>query len=184
MRRAAPYLIGLALGFALAPLRDQTEAADAGTLEYAVKANFLYKFGDYVSWPPDALGPEENALPLCVVGDDPFGKVLDDAVKGEHVGKHAIAVKRMTEVTPDAVCRILFARTPAALKAVAGSAVLTISEAAGDEVATGAVITFVIRNNRVRFAIDQQAAAANGLEISSKLLELAVAVTPRTGSGR
>jgi hypothetical protein len=35
------------------------------------------------------------------------------------------------------------------------------------------IIEFVIENNRVRFNIDDQAAAANGLVISSQLLNLA-----------
>jgi hypothetical protein len=56
--------------------------------------------------------------------------------------------------------------------------VLTVTdESLGRE--TGGVITFAVRDNRVRFRIDTAAAAQNGLTVSSKLLSLALNV--RTG---
>lgn len=163
----------------IAPGNGWVRAADQGTIEYAVKANFLYKFSDYVAWPADALGADGAEVGLCVVGDDPFGAVLDTAVAGERIARHPIALKRLKAFSADAGCRVLYTKQPEALKAAAGLAVLTISEGPA---AGSAVITFVIRNNRVRFEIDQQAAALNKLEISSKLLELAVSVKPRVGS--
>jgi hypothetical protein len=41
------------------------------------------------------------------------------------------------------------------------------------------IINFVIRDDRVRFEIDDAEAARRGLTISSKLLSLAVSVKPR-----
>jgi hypothetical protein len=41
------------------------------------------------------------------------------------------------------------------------------------------IIDFVVRDNRVRFDINDEAAAQNGLVISSKLLNLALNVKPR-----
>ncbi len=148
-------------------------AADPGTLEYAVKANFLYKFGDYVTWPPGAQGGDGAPVNLCLVGPDPFGRVLDDAVKGERIGTHPVQVRRIPRAEEN--CHIVFTRSdPDVVKAVKGRPVLTISEGNA-----GAVITFVIRDNRVRFEIDQQAAATNGLDISSRLLALAALVKPK-----
>jgi hypothetical protein len=57
--------------------------------------------------------------------------------------------------------------------------VLTVTDSARDEPARG-IINFLIQNNRVRFEIDNGAAAESGLTISSKLLSLAVSVKPRT----
>jgi hypothetical protein len=48
---------------------------------------------------------------------------------------------------------------------------------------THGIIHFVIRGNRVRFVIDDAAAAKNGMTISSKLMRLALAVHLR-GGGR
>ncbi len=39
---------------------------------------------------------------------------------------------------------------------------------------SGGAINFVIRDNKIRFTINAEAAGASGLELSSKLLSLAV----------
>jgi len=57
--------------------------------------------------------------------------------------------------------------------------VLTITDAPADARDTG-IINFVIRDNRVRFEIDLDAAARNQLTISSKLLSLATKVRARS----
>ena len=43
------------------------------------------------------------------------------------------------------------------------------------------MINFVLKDNRVRFIVDDDAAAQSGLTISSKLLSVALAVKPRGG---
>ena len=60
---------------------------------------------------------------------------------------------------------------------MAGKPVLTVTDAADDAGAKG-MINFVIAAGRVRFEIDDVAARAGGLVISSKLLSLAVSVKP------
>lgn len=165
--KIAAYALGVLAAAQSAP------AADPGTLEYAVKANFLYKFGDYVTWPAGTLGGDSAPVNLCVVGPDPFGRVLDEAVMGERIAAHPVQVRRIPRA--DENCHVVFTRSdPDAVNAVKGRPVLTISEGNA-----GAVITFVIRDNRVRFEIDQQAAAVNGLDVSSRLLALAVRVKPK-----
>jgi hypothetical protein len=67
----------------------------------------------------------------------------------------------------------------AALEAVRGTPVLTVTDSERYGGPAG-IVNFVVLNNRVRFEIDEDAAAANGLVVSSKLLSLAVAVRPRT----
>lgn len=161
----------------------QSGSAAEASIEYAVKANLLYKFGEYISWPAEALGPPGAPATLCIVGDNPFGETLDKAVSGERIGEHPAEVKRLDAAAAETLCHILFTRGSAhqsiaeALRAVAGHPMLTITEAFNFG-AGGGVINFVVRDNRVRFEIDQQAAAVNRLEISSKLLGLAVAVKP------
>jgi hypothetical protein len=48
-----------------------------------------------------------------------------------------------------------------------------------DGAATAGIIHFVVRDNRVRFTVDDEAAAQSGLAISSRLLNVALAVKPR-----
>ncbi|MGZ8186959.1 MAG: YfiR family protein [Methylobacter sp.] len=56
---------------------------------------------------------------------------------------------------------------------------LTVTDA-GDSEPGAAIINFVIADSRVRFTINDEAAAQNGLVISSKLMSLALNVKKRT----
>jgi len=160
---------------------EPSRAADAGSLEYAVKANFLYKFGDYVTWPPEGLGEAGAPVNLCIAGDDPFGNALDELVAGEKIAGRPIAVVRLEIARADSQCQIAFTRGSAqqsindVLAAFAGRPVLTITEASNFG-AGGGVIHFILRDNRVRFEINQKTATDTGLGISSRLLQLAVVV--------
>ena len=168
-----------AVWLALAPATGA--AADAGSLEYAVKANYLYKFAAYVEWPASAFASPASPLKLCVVGEDPFGALLDQAVSGQRVNGRPVAIQRLKSLARDADCHILYlgqsspqlaAQTVDALR---GSRMLTVSDAPG----VGAVVSFIVRDRRGRFSIDDDAAAQTGLVISSKLLDLALSVKPR-----
>jgi hypothetical protein len=64
-----------------------------------------------------------------------------------------------------------------ALDKVRGAPVLTVTDGASDTGSRG-MVNFVLRDNRVRFEIDEISASQSGLMISSKLLSLAV---PREG---
>ena len=152
--------------------------ADKAPPEYAVKAAYLYKFAPFVEWPPRAFTGVSSPFVICVIGQDPFGAVLDEAVRGQRVDGRTIQVRRIASADP-AGCQILFIGraspqvTAQVLRAVAGQALLTVSDERGD---TPAMIQFVVRDGRVRFRIDAAAAEANGLPISSKLLGLALSV--------
>jgi YfiR/HmsC-like len=148
------------------------------SLEIAIKATDLYKFAAFVDWPPSAFaGPAEPTV-LCIAGDDPFGPVLDQAVRGQRIGQRPIVVMRLDRVERGVACHVLFVapsrkQTPAdVLDKVRGQSVLTVTDAA-DGPARG-MIDFVLKDSRVRFRVDPRAAERGGLMISSKLLGLAV----------
>jgi hypothetical protein len=94
----------------------------------------------------------------------------------------------MKTVERESGCQIVYLggsptqSVPKALIALKGAHVLTVTDAAngGDR----GMIHFVVTGNRVRFYVDDQAAAQNGLAISSKLLSLALAVKPRGAEAR
>jgi hypothetical protein len=152
--------------------------AQNASLEWPIKATYLYKIASFVDWPPEALGPPDAPVPLCIVGDDPFGELLDRAVADARVAQHPLVVRRLPTVGRGSGCRILYAAgsraQPAAaiLAAVQGEPVLTVTDAALG--GTGGIVHFLVLDNRVRFDIDAVATAENRLAISSKLLSLAV----------
>jgi hypothetical protein len=160
--------------------------AETESVEYSVKAAYLAKFGIYVEWPGTAFSTPGSAFSLCVVGDDPFGATLDTAVAGQRIDGRPIQVRRLKTAGRDSACHILYignvetARAAQIAESVRGSAVLTVSDARSTGNGVG-VINFVLRDNRVRFNIDEDAATQNGLNISSKLLGLALAVKSKQG---
>ena len=121
---------------------------------------------------------------LCIVGEDPFGSVLDKAVSGQQIGTRPIEVRRLKTVGRDSGCQVLYVGVSEAprigqiVETLRGSGVLTVSDGRAPGSAAG-IINFVIQNDRVRFDIDDAAAAQNGLAISSKLLDIALHVKRR-----
>jgi len=162
------------------PFAMSSAKAGAAGLEYAVKANYLYKFAAFVTWPPQAFASELAPFTICVAGTDPFGSALAVAVRGQRIGTHPVAIRRMQRVDSVAGCHVLFAggtrtqTTADMLHAVGRQPVLTVVDE--QQGASDSIIRFVVRGGRVRFIINRGAAGEAGVTISSKLLDLAVAV--------
>ena len=184
MGRTAPLRTYAALGLALAALAGAPKAR-AASLEYPVKAAFLYKFAPFVEWPPTAFESAASPLTLCVVGFDPFGAVLDDAVFGQRVGQHQLVVRRLEAVGAGSGCHIAYlsgSKTQSVaegLAALQGAPTLTVTDQSMGS--TRGAIHFVIKDDRVRFHIDDVTAARGGMNISSKLMRLALSVRLRKG---
>jgi hypothetical protein len=177
--------IGLATVRVFCAIVVMTASAQAlEATESAIKAAFLYKFGFFVKWPQAAFAANDSPINLCIVGDDPFGSLLDDTIKGQKIGERTIVVHRMNAVAPDSGCHIAYIANSAdthssrLLATLRGRDVLTVTDARTGEGDVG-IINFVIKDNRVRFDIDEDAAASGGLVISSRLLEVALEVKSR-----
>jgi hypothetical protein len=153
----------------------------AEPLAAQVKAAFLYKFGDYVEWPQAAL-PTAGNFNICVVADSTFAQVLTGIASGEHVRGRPLVFKQV-ELGGDADCQIAYIGSvpDAEMAAVQNAAIAkhTLTVTDNRSGTARGIINFVIRDNRIRFEIDDKTAAASGLDISSKLMGLAVAVRSR-----
>lgn len=156
-----------------------------GSLEYKVKAAFLYKFIAYVDWPATAFSSSTSPFSICLTdSNEQFNATLKKMASGGNVNGHPIVIQQITPEENEADCHILYLgasdpqRATEVAEAVRGANVLTVSNSAPQ-----GIIDFVIADNRVRFNIDDEAAAQNGLVISSKLLSLAVNVKRRESKG-
>jgi hypothetical protein len=149
--------------------------AYASPSEYQVKAVFLFNFAQFVNWPAESFPRPDAPFVIGVLGEDPFGARLDDAVRGEQVEGRALVIERFRSVGEIRNCNILFigstetAHLSEILAALKGRSVLTVSDAdpAGPR---GVMIRLVNENNRIRLRIDVAAAKDSNLTISSKLL--------------
>lgn len=171
----------VALGIALCATGGARAKAQPGeTLETSIKAAFLYKYGGFVEWPPQAFAGPAAPLVVCVIGRDPFGPALDRVARGRTVGDRSVSVRRFDVLTADSPCHIAYVgggprqSVTAALAAAEARPILTVTDE--DRGAARGAVHFVSTGGRVRFHIDEAEARRRGLQISSKLLNLALSV--------
>jgi hypothetical protein len=153
-------------------------AAAPAASEYEIKAAFLLHFSRFVEWPASAFATPDAPLFICLLGDDPFGPVLEEIVRNESVNSHAITVKRDRLAGDVDRCHILFIGRSAEplqrriLDQVQGKSILTVSD---EEEFTrrGGVIGFVTVNGKVKLQVNRSSAQRADLRISSRLLRLA-----------
>ena len=147
--------------------------------EYKVKALFLYNFAKFVEWPDEVFRGPTDSITLCVLGVDPFGAALDDAVNFRFVGRRPLVVRRISEPRRVAGCQVLFVsssernRLEAIFDAVRNASVLTIGESSNFISAGGAIRFLLVEGNKVRFEINPQEAISQRLRISPNVLNLA-----------
>lgn len=164
------------LGAAALALLAAPAPAVAPPSDVAVKAAFLTKFPAYVAWPAGARPRPGGPVQICLVGGDPFGRLLDEAARGQQVDGHPLQVRRLAAPGSAGGCHVAYS-SPAMLQGLQGKPVLTVTDARAG--AQGGMIHFVIHRGRVRFNIDQALAARNGVGISSRLLGIALNVRQR-----
>jgi hypothetical protein len=158
-----------------------SSGAAAATSEYEVKAAFLVNFAKFVEWPASVFGSAAAPVLIGVVGDDPFGRGIDDAVRGKFLDGRSITVERVDWREDLTGFQIVFIsgseqrRLKDILRPLESTSVLTVSDM-GDFCRNGGVIAFVSVDQRVRFEVNGAAARRQGLKVSSKLLSLATTV--------
>jgi hypothetical protein len=182
--RSTPMAVW-ALGALVLPLifacSNRSIAQSKGPTEYEIKAAFLYNFAKFIAWPPSAFNETHQQFSVCVLGPDPFGKSLENAVLGKTIAERSVILTRARQLKDLPTCHILFvsAAENSHLLEIAGGGsghnALLVGESEGFAAAGGAV-QFVLDQNHVRFAINPEAANRAGLKISSKLLALATIV--------
>jgi YfiR/HmsC-like len=137
------------------------------SLEYEVKAAFLFNFTKFVDWPSTAFASRNAPLTICIVGRDPFGAILDQTVEGETVSDREIRVRRGLQGTELRNCHILFIsesdreQCARIFSSLQGSSVLTVSDLPGF-VDAGGIIEFVLQGGKVQFEINAVAAETAG----------------------
>lgn len=177
--------VGAALALALGAAG--AVAAEALT-EVQVKAAYVYNFVKYVEWPAGAFATAQSPVVLCVAAGDGLRGALA-AIDGKQAQGRALQLRRAVRPDEFRSCHILFVpeseeRVAGELLRKAGSLpVLTVGEHDGFA-AAGGVIGFVVRDDRVQFEINPDAAARADLKVSSRLLQLATIVRDARRSQR
>jgi hypothetical protein len=176
LRRTTKWLRLAALAVGCSVLCRAQGDGEEASLEYRVKAAYLLNFAKFVDWPENKFPDPSAPLNICLFGEDPFGRMFDQMVEGETVNAHKIVMQRLSGGAALNSCHILFIprgeKNVAKTLAAARPGILTVGD--GDSfLRDGGMIVLIIDNRRVRFDINQRAAAEAMLRVSSRLLTLA-----------
>jgi hypothetical protein len=179
--RACRALALLALAWLAAfvsPAAAQTENDRA--LEHRVKAAFLYRFTEFVTWPDAAYPRPDSPFVMVVAGPEAIAENLRSTTAGRSVGGRPIEVRRVGASEAIPLAQLVFiggsdiARVRELIRAAPRHA-LVVTEADG-ALDAGSVINFVVVEERVRFDISLESAEKRALRLSSRLLAVARSV--------
>ena len=157
--------------------------------EYLIKAGFIYNFANLVQWPANAFTQPDSPIVIGILGEDPFGTVLDRVLAGKKVNGRIFLVKRLKSVPDLKECHIVFvssseiAHLAEAIHLVKGMPILTIGEIPGFA-RRGGIINLFLEDNKVHFEVNVEAAKEADLNISSRLLALARIVQEPAADGK
>jgi len=131
--------------------------------EYQLKAAFLANFAKFVEWPAQTFPDGAAPVFVGIVGDDPFGRDIDDTFKGKALQGHPMAVRRVDWRDDLTRYHILYVsasekrRLADILRQTESSSALTVSDIDGF-CAAGGIIAFVMADERIRFEVNVDAA--------------------------
>lgn len=146
--------------------------------EYDVKAVFLFNFAQFIDWPESALSDTNAAFVIGVLGDDPFGAILDQTVSGESIRGRPLSVRRFLKPEEARGCHLVFVsrsekgRLADIVRRLAGQGILTVGDVESFG-RLGGMITFKMVKGKVQFEINVAAAEKEGFRLSAKLLRVA-----------
>jgi hypothetical protein len=162
---------------ALGSLTSSGVAQGAST-EAEVKAAFVYNFLKFVDWPSSSGPRPDRPLTIAIVGEGSVADATASLLEGKRVSVHPLHVVRVKPGSPLPEVHAVFItgaeqkEAQRTLARMAGAPVLTIGD---DEhfAARGGMIGLYVEDRRVRFEVNTDAADAQGLRVSSRLLALA-----------
>ena len=178
----------LALGIAVSNGVAARAESSAATMPQ-VEAAFLFNFAKFITWPNEAFQYSGDSLIIGVLGEDPFGAILEDTIRDKTVMGKKLAVKRFASIQDAAHCHILFlgtseeSRLSQMMTALEKTNILTVSDM--EQFAEhGGMVAFTVEDQKVRFNVNVGAVERAGLKMGSQLLKLARIVSdkPRTGN--
>jgi hypothetical protein len=153
-------------------------AGEVPVREYAMKTAYLYNFAQLAEWPPSTAEKGGLAFNLCVFGTEEWGDAFG-LLRGKEVNGRPLLIRNVVLPTEVRECHILFVgegdrrRGDRLLDGARGLPILTVT----DDVGMRDAILIVIRDKqRLAFEVNMVSLRSTNLQLSSKLLRLAVSI--------
>ncbi|MDQ3015591.1 MAG: YfiR family protein [Bacteroidota bacterium] len=147
--------------------------------EYQIKAVFLYNFSHFIDWPETAFENSYDPFVIGIIGSDPFGPYLEQSIKYERIRSHIMEVKHFDNIRDANKCHMLYINLQdpeeikQALAAMSGRPILTVGDSP-NFIRWGGLVRFYTEESKIRLEINNTVAKARKLQISSKLLRVAI----------
>ncbi len=151
-----------------------------------IKAAYIYQFTQFVTWPDPSVSVD-TPFTICMLGKGPIGNELEP-LNRRRLGRGLIRVSYPQTLRDTAACNILYIaeteqrQLQSTLNYLRNNPVLTVSSIP-NFAARGGIIGFVTVDRRVRLEINRAAARHANIQLSAKLLEVAIRVVDTTSEG-
>lgn len=166
-------------GMLMTVFHNTAEAQTLTAAEYQVKAVFLYNFTHFIEWPSTAFESPTSPFIIGIVGKDPFGPYLEQAIAGERVEGREMQIVRYSSNNTLGKCHLLFVNLQdpddirKAVEKAGSKSVVTVGDSP-NFIRWGGMIRFYTEESKIRLEINNTLAKSRQLQISSKLLRVAI----------
>jgi hypothetical protein len=151
--------------------------------ESTLKSVFIEKFTRFIEWPSGSDVTDINTpFIIGIYGDTEIKEKLEDIYKDEYILNKTVEIKELA-LKSVSDCHILIIADnkigdmDKIQNQIKGSPVLTIGESE-DFAEKGSMIAYTLKDNKIRFIINQKKAVDSGFKISHLLLNLAEVINP------
>jgi hypothetical protein len=133
-----------------------------------VKAVFLFKFSDYVTWPEAIRPPDGGTFSLCIWGDNPFGSLLEQIAQKQSAYKYKVTYYPLSETPQN--CHLVFSGAEASqILRLQGPFLI------GDHAnfaQQGGMVEMTEEDGKIKLKANLGAAEKAGYKMSSRLLNI------------
>ena len=169
-------IVGFGLSFSMLARAEKANP----TREYKLKLAYIYQFTHYVSWPEQAFESPESPFVIAVLGDDPFGPLLDRLQQSRRAAGRPIVVRRFKFVPDAQEAHVLFVSRSAPIAQVGPLLhgphgvlpTLVVCESDGLGNAGATVNLFLDSDGTVGIEVNVDAIARRGLKVDAKMLNI------------
>ena len=172
-----PKFLAAILAIAAGLAGDGGRARAQTDRDNEVRAAMIFNFARFTRWPETAFSTSPGRLTICAPDGEPLSAALK-RIEGKQIRRKKIVVKKTFGPRFDVGhCHVVVITAPldeAASPPETGAAlIISTEERIAPDIAS---IELVRVGRQVRFIVNPAAAKASGVQISSKLIDLAVQV--------
>jgi hypothetical protein len=168
--------ISIFVVFGLFMLNTNKCAAQKFT-KHEIKAAYVYNFIRFVTW-----SVEKKTITIGILGNNQFTEVLKSKLTNQKIENIPLKVIRFSELEDYTICDVIYIakdneiNNNTILKQLKNKSILSISEV-DNFCLNGGIINFIEGDNgNYFFEINQNRAIQEKIQISSKLLKLAIRI--------